>query len=278
MSGNAGTDPTTDFLGTTDEVELRFKVNNLVAMRYQPNASVPNILGGYFGNRTIAGGWANAIQNDQATIAGGEMNTISAGFGALGGGRENSIQLGADYGSIPGGFGNTVAGGYSFAAGHRAQANHQGAFVWSDRQDYPFTSTANNEFSVRATGGARFVSAIGTEGTPTSGVRLEPGGGSWASLSDRGAKTNVQAVDARVLLERLARLPISTWNYRSQDASVRHIGPMAQDFAAAFHVGEADTHITTVDADGVALAAIQGLNEVVQARPAPPSARRMRAR
>ncbi len=61
------------------------------------------------------------------------------------------------------------------------------------------------------------------------------------------------------MLARLAEVPISTWNYTSQDASIRHIGPMAQDFYAAFGVGEDDTHITTVDADGVALAAIQGL-------------------
>ncbi len=55
-----------------------------------------------------------------------------------------------------------------------------------------------------------------------------------------------------------------TWNYRSQDAAIRHIGPVAQDFYAAFGVGEDDRHISTIDADGVALAAIQGLYQVVQ--------------
>ena len=35
---------------------------------------------------------------------------------------------------------------------------------------------------------------------------------------------------------------------------------MAQDFYAAFSLGQGDTTINTVDADGVALAAIQGLN------------------
>ena len=54
---------------------------------------------------------------------------------------------------------------------------------------------------------------------------------------------------------------MSTWRYNSQDATIRHIGPMAQDFKAAFGVGETDTGITTIDADGVALAAIQGLNQ-----------------
>jgi hypothetical protein len=45
---------------------------------------------------------------------------------------------------------------------------------------------------------------------------------------------------------------------------VPHIGPMAQDFYAAFQVGPDDKHITMVDADGVAFAAIQGLNEIVK--------------
>ena len=44
------------------------------------------------------------------------------------------------------------------------------------------------------------------------------------------------------------------------DPSTRHIGPMAQDFYGAFNVGMDDKHIATTDEDGVALAAIQGLN------------------
>ena len=63
---------------------------------------------------------------------------------------------------------------------------------------------------------------------------------------------------------RLASLPIQTWNFKQDDAGGPHIGPMAQDFHAAFQVGPDDKHISTVDADGVAFAAIQGLNEIVQ--------------
>ena len=57
---------------------------------------------------------------------------------------------------------------------------------------------------------------------------------------------------------------MATWNYKSQDPSIRHIGPMAQDFYAAFGVGEDDTHISTTDADGVALAASQALYALAQ--------------
>jgi hypothetical protein len=65
------------------------------------------------------------------------------------------------------------------------------------------------------------------------------------------------------VLERLAAVPISTWNYRAQDDAIRHMGPMAQDFWAAFELGLGDTGIDTIDPDGVALAAIQGLHALV---------------
>jgi hypothetical protein len=98
----------------------------------------------------------------------------------------------------------------------------------------------------------------------TTGVSLSVGGGAWSTVSDRNAKENFTTVAAREILERVALLPLTTWNYKSQEKSIRHIGPMAQDFASAFHVGEDDRHITTVDESGVALAAIQGLNQKLE--------------
>jgi hypothetical protein len=83
-------------------------------------------------------------------------------------------------------------------------------------------------------------------------------------MSDRNQKENFAPVNAQNILARVAALPLATWNYKSQDAAIRHLGPMAQDFKAAFVVGESDTGISTVDADGVALAAIQGLNQKVE--------------
>lgn len=99
-----------------------------------------------------------------------------------------------------------------------------------------------------------------TSGTAV-GATLPAGSGSWISLSDRNAKEHLAAVNPSEVLAKVVALPLSTWNYKSQDTSIRHIGPMAQDFKAAFAVGETDTGISTVDADGVALAAIQGLNQ-----------------
>jgi hypothetical protein len=103
------------------------------------------------------------------------------------------------------------------------------------------------------------VTAVDADGDPLSGAVLLQGSGSWSSLSDRAAKTNLIPADVGQILEQLVDLPISTWSYLGQDPSVQHLGPVAQDFSAAFGLGEDDRHISGVDADGVALAAIQGL-------------------
>jgi hypothetical protein len=89
--------------------------------------------------------------------------------------------------------------------------------------------------------------------------------GSVSSLSDRNAKANFSPVDASGVLEKVARLPISTWSFKDE-SGIRHIGPMAQDFYAAFQVGLDDKSICSVDADGVALAAIQGLYQLFEAK------------
>ena len=82
----------------------------------------------------------------------------------------------------------------------------------------------------------------------------------FIQTSDRNAKENFTPLDCQKVLARVVSLPISQWNFKT-DANTRHIGPMAQDFYAAFNVGMDEKHIATVDEGGVALAAIQGLNE-----------------
>jgi hypothetical protein len=105
-------------------------------------------------------------------------------------------------------------------------------------------------------------------GTGVELMRLDAAGlrvrGTFVSSSDRNVKGNVQPVNAREILEKVAALPVSRWNYKD-DPDTPHIGPMAQDFHAAFATGADDKHIATVDADGVALAAIKGLNEKLTA-------------
>jgi hypothetical protein len=116
-------------------------------------------------------------------------------------------------------------------------------------------SLTANEFLARASGG--FI--LYTNPTNTTGVKLAAGSGSWASLSDRTLKTGVTPIDDAGVLDKVAAMPVDEWSYRSEPG-VRHLGPMAQDFYAAFNVGEDDRHIATIDEDGVALAAIKALH------------------
>jgi hypothetical protein len=210
---------------------------------------------------TVAGGLQNAATNFAATVAGGFQN-IARGNGAM----------------VPGGHFNTAQGTASFAAGLRAKAIHDGAFVWADSQGSDFASHREDQFHVRAVGGALFdindghwidlrrassVSLPNRIINTSSGAYLSTGG-TWVNSSDSARKENFQPVNGRRILAALAALPVSEWNYKTEDATARHIGPTAQDFHAAFGLGTDDKHIATVDADGVALAAIQGLNQKLE--------------
>jgi hypothetical protein len=85
-----------------------------------------------------------------------------------------------------------------------------------------------------------------------TGVNTQPG-------SDRNAKHGFEGVDVDAVLTGVVDLPLTSWSYKEDDPGTRHLGPMAQDFAATFGVGDDDRHIHVVDANGVALAAIQAL-------------------
>ncbi len=320
LTGNAGTTPGTNFVGTTDNQPLELKVNAARAFRLEPTLTSPNVIGGHPANfvvagvvgatiagggnagqpnrvsdhhgtigggylnlagdlagsvddrefSTVGGGISNNATGSSATIAGGSGNTASGTVATVGGGTGN-VASGLN-GTVPGGNSNTAGGSYSFAAGRRAKALHSGTFVWGDAEapGADVASTGVDQFIVRASGGIW----LGTTNTPSldiatnflttsTGARLTIGG-VWTNNSDRAAKDRFEPVDGRDLLSRVARLPISKWSYKVEDGSVRHIGPMAQDFAATFGVGGDDRSIGTVDADGVALAAIQALYEIVK--------------
>ncbi|MED0990289.1 MULTISPECIES: tail fiber domain-containing protein [Bacillus cereus group] len=85
--------------------------------------------------------------------------------------------------------------------------------------------------------------------------------------SDKNAKENFSNVNTLEILDNLASMPILSWNYKEDPSSKRHIGPTAQDFHATFGLNGDDNnkHISSVDLQGVALAAIQGLNEKLKA-------------
>jgi len=358
LSGNSGTTAGTNFLGTTDNKPLQLHVNGLRALRLEPHATSPNIIGGYSGNSvtpgvygaTIAGGGQNTYENrvtdhhgtvsggiknhaggnsctvgggfsnetagssstvsggggntadgDHCTVGGGGSNTASDAFATVSGGGSNTASgydstvgggssntASAARSTVCGGYDNTASGAdstvcggnsnaaggrYSLAAGYQAKidAAHDGTFLFADfSPGLDFNSAAANEFAVRCTGGARFVTDIDGSGTPTKWAYLDPSTATWSvqTSSDRNLKANFTQIDGLDILERLADIPIESWNYRDQDPPVKHIGPMAQDFHAAFGLGKSDKYIDSLDADGVALAAIQGLYDLVKEKDA----------
>jgi len=98
---------------------------------------------------------------------------------------------------------------------------------------------------------------VGTDGTTGNSAYLSPGG-SWTNGSSRTFKEDFAAVDGASVLAKVLAMPVTTWRYRDSNEG-RHMGPIAEDFAAAFGLGDGDRYIGTVDGIGVALAAIQGL-------------------
>jgi hypothetical protein len=218
---------------------------------------------------TVSGGRNNDIAHNVwcGTITGGNYHDIGLGSSCatIDGGYINQVGTNAQYSTIVGGAQNAVADNalYAFAAGHRAQANHSGAFVWADSYNGDFASTNSDSFNVRCRGGVRFA---GSSGGSNQSVAWMPGDGSWTFSSDRNLKDNFQPVDGEAVLQKVAALPMTEWNYAGYEQ--RHIGPMAQDFHAAFPLNGNGTTLNSLDLDGVAFAAIQGLyrrNEALKA-------------
>ena len=82
------------------------------------------------------------------------------------------------------------------------------------------------------------------------------------AISDAAQKENRDPVDEHQVLDSLLEIPIETWNYIAEPDAIRHMGPMAQDFFEAYGLG-ADDRLSAIDVQGVALASIQALHEIV---------------
>jgi hypothetical protein len=218
---------------------------------------------------TIGGGTNNGVGNfpanaggQHATVGGGEGNVATGTDTTIGGGLGNTAEGFA--GTVPGGSSNYAKGDDSFAAGLGAHALDNGSFVWADSSDPVnfLNSTAQNQFIARAAGHFFLQSDSSLDNqngfiNTSTGAYLSTGG-AWTNASDKHLKAGFERVDPRQVLRGVNSMPVRSWHYKAE-RSVRHIGPVAQDFYRAFHVGEDNKHIATVDADGVALAAIKGL-------------------
>ena len=210
------------------------------------------------GIRTIASGNYSTAMGGATTASGVHsvatgQATLASGDNALAGG-DNSVAAGASALA----FGQVVRaeGNGSVALGTNATAAMNGSFVFADRSAFvELRAPLPNQFFVRAGGGVKFFS----NPAATLGVELAPNGAQWLALSDVRTKHHFRDLDGDDVLRKFAAMPVTEWSYKAQDAAIRHIGPTAQDFHAAFGLGEDPLRIGTLDADGVALAGVKAL-------------------
>jgi hypothetical protein len=209
-------------------------------------------LGAFRGGRANGNDWDNPNVGEYSVAMG--LYPRAGGFSAVALGEAVSASAEA---AVALGVRANASGLYSVAIGDNVSTNgYFGAVVIGDGSTGTITdATAAHQFTFRSAGGVRWF----TNGLLTAGVQLAAGGNAWSTVSDRNRKEHFLAIDGEELLGRIRLAPVSTWNYRSQDHSIRHMGPMAQDFYAAFGLGEDSLLISTVDIDGVNLAAAQAL-------------------
>jgi len=218
-----------------------------VAMGYNTtaNSSFSTAMGGY---TTASNLYATAM--GYYTTASG-VEAVSMGYNTTASG-SYSIAMGS----------NTVAGGTaSLAMGNAVSTGtYSGCLIAGDYSTASvLNSSTYNQMTMRFAGGYRLYS----NSSSSAGVTLAFGGGSWSSISDRRKKENFTPLDKEDMLIKICAMPVTRWNYKSQPTTQKHVGPMAQDFYAAFGLDGvgADTTINTVDIDGVNMIAIQALEK-----------------
>jgi hypothetical protein len=149
----------------------------------------------------------------------------------------------------------------SNSTGIRSYSNYDAGVIGSSNTGTGVSGSSSSGFGVAGSSTSGFAGFFqGKVKITEGGLEVAAGGCVGCSPpSDRHLKANFSAVNPRLILDRLATIPVQTWNYKSEPESVRHIGPMAQDFRAAFQLGTDEKTLNTVDAQGVTMAAIQGL-------------------
>lgn len=238
-----------------------------------------------FGNQVTASAYGSFAVGDQVNVT----SVVGTGIGssiqvkgtaALAIGASNvangfcSVSLGytdsaMGQGALALGYRMLASKDYSVAIGYRGKAIHEGSLVLSDASSYSATpssyttSSLDNQMTARYAGGYRFF----TNDDMTIGVRLNANANSWSIISDSTLKERFEETDGNEMLNKLENIRMGSWNYKGQaKLGLRHYGPMAQDFYAAYGkdnygtIGD-NTSITQADFDGVMLIMIRELSK-----------------
>lgn len=233
------------------------------------------------GNQVTASGYGAFAMGDQVTVS----STVGTGFGSAVR-VTGTAAFSAGASNVAGGFCSTVIGytdsamgqgcvalgyrmlaaqDYSVAIGYRGRAIHEGSLVLSDASSLSATlssyttSSADNQFTSRYAGGYRLF----TNDDMTVGVSLTPSDNSWNIISDSTKKERYLKADGEAMLVKLRGMRLGSWNYKSRPA-MRHYGPMAQEFYAAYGkdaygtIGN-DTTINQANLEGVMMIMIKAL-------------------
>jgi Chaperone of endosialidase len=241
---------------------------------------------------TISGGFENTANGSGATVCGGEFNAALGSSAFAAGFSAEALHDGA-FVRAAGGVGinmNNPGGASLYVQGNRSGGNFNSSVGFFENTSVATGpagsgpalrvvcdggSTPAGALSVSDNGtgpiaqfgnGLQFVMFIQNDGTITNVGNISTAANVFAHnmmlTSDRNTKVNFAVLDGKTVLEKVVAMPVTEWNYKADSKDVQHIGPMAQDFHAAFQLdGPDDKHISVVDEGGVALAAIQGLNQ-----------------
>jgi hypothetical protein len=237
------------------------------------NGGSQNFFVGPAGNATTSGS-DNTADGFQALYSNtsGSDNTAN-GYAALYSNTSGSGNTAIGYFALP----NNQGGTNNVAIGYNALGSLGGLLAGGSdnialgyQAGYSFGENESGNIDIGNLGnpGDNNIIRIGTTQTATylAGTVY---GNNVVLTCDRNAKENFTAINAREVLAKVAALPVTKWNYRTAGKGEQHIGPMAQDFQAAFGLnGADDKHISVVDEGGVALAAIQGLNQKLEQKDA----------
>jgi hypothetical protein len=213
-----------------------------------------------------SGGGNTAVGGNALQYNGASYNNTAVGYQALsanGGPGIDNVAVGVNSLYSSTGAQNTSVGTYALQSFTSGSGNI--ALGYSAGQSL---SSGNNNIYIGSPGSSSEsgIIRIGTAGTHTATYLA---GTAYCQIlgitSDRNAKENFAAINPRQVLAKVAALPVTEWNYKTDRKDQQHIGPMAQDFQAAFGLnGRDDKHISMADEGGVALAAIQGLNQKLE--------------
>lgn len=243
---------------------------------------VSNNTGGNAVGATIGGGVTNSANGPYATVPGG-IGNIAAGTSSFAAGQYAQANHAGSFvwsdatGSAATPFASSATDQFLIKAsggvGIGTNAPEPSVQVDVETGDQIGILAQNNSISHQTiyaynTGGgtALFVGSKSPTQlviTTSTGADLTEGG-VWENASDRNLKRGFQAVDVGHILSEVVAMPVTRWFYKTEGDAIHHIGPVAQDFYAAFGLGRSDKTIGTVDEGGVALAAIQGLNQKVE--------------